>query len=198
MYVPIAQVNDSLTALDATLIPMQWIIHTRVEPHSLSSQAERELRIASGGLPVGSVQSMDQVAAHSIAQEQFNMTLLTVFAVVALLIAAVGIYGLMSYSVQQRTQEVGIRMTLGASPQDVRRMIVLQGMLLAFIGVLLGVAGGLALTRLMGSLLYGVKPWDPIVFIVTAILLSVVALFACLIPAHRASHVDPMVALRYE
>jgi len=80
----------------------------------------------------------------------------------------------------------------------VRRMIVLQGMLLAFIGVLLGVAGGLALTRLMGSLLYGVKPWDPIVFIVTAILLSAVALFACLIPAHRASHVDPMVALRYE
>ena len=198
MYVPIAQVNDSLTALDATLIPMQWIIHTRVEPYSIASQAERELRIASGGLPVGSVQSMDQVVAHSIAQEQFNMTLLTVFAVVALLIASVGIYGLMSYSVQQRTQEVGIRMTLGASPQDVRRMIVLQGMLLAFIGVLLGVAGGLALTRLMGSVLYGVKPWDPIVFIVTAILLSVVALFACLIPAHRASHVDPMVALRYE
>ena len=198
MYVPIAQVKDSLTALDATLNPMQWVIHTRVEPHSLSSQAERELRIASGGLPVGSVQSMDQVFAHSIAQEQFNMTLLTVFAVVALLIAAVGIYGLMSYSVQQRTQEVGIRLTLGASPHDVRRMIVLQGMLLAFIGVLLGVAGGLALTRLMGSLLYGVKPWDPIVFVVTAILLSVVALFACLIPAHRASHVDPMVALRYE
>jgi predicted permease len=198
MYVPIAQVSDSLTALDATLIPMQWFIRTRVEPHSLTSQVERELRVASGGLPVGSVQSMDQVLAHSIAQEEFNMTLLTIFAGIALLLAAVGIYGIMAYSVQQRTQEVGIRMALGASPRDVRRMMVTQGMVLAFIGVVIGVASGLALTRVMRSLLFGVKPWDPIVFVVTAILLSVVALFACLIPARRASRVDPMVALRYE
>jgi predicted permease len=198
MYVPIAQVNDSLTALDATLIPMQWVIRTRVEPHSLTSQVERELRIASGGLPVGSVQSMDQVLAHSIAQEEFNMTLLTIFAGIALLLAAIGIYGIMAYSVQQRTQEVGIRMALGASPRHVRRMVVTQGMVLAFIGVMLGVAGGLALTRVMRSLLFGVKPWDPTVFVVTAILLCLVALFACLIPAHKASRVDPMVALRYE
>jgi len=104
----------------------------------------------------------------------------------------------MAYSVQQRTQEVGIRMALGASPRDVRRMMVTQGMILAFIGVVIGVASGLALTRVMRSLLFGVKPWDPVVFVVTAILLSIVALFACLIPARRASRVDPMVALRYE
>jgi len=198
MYVPIAQISDSLTALDATLIPMQWIIHTRVEPHSLASQVERELRIASGGLPVGSVQSMDQVVAHSIAQEEFNMMLLTIFAGIALLLAAIGIYGIMAYSVQQRTQEIGIRMTLGAGPHDVRRMVVTQGMILALVGVMFGVASGLALTRVMRSLLVGVKPWDPLVFVTTAILLSVVALLACYVPARRASRVDPMVALRYE
>jgi ABC-type antimicrobial peptide transport system permease subunit len=198
MYVPIAQVSDGLTALDATLIPMQWLIRTRVEPHSVTAQVERELRIASGGLPVGSVQSMDQVVAHSVAGEEFNMTLLTIFAAIALLLAAVGIYGIMAYAVQQRTQEIGIRMTLGASPQDVRRMVVVQGMVLASIGVVLGVAGGLALTRVMRSLLFGVKPWDPLMFIVTAILLSAVALFACYVPARRASRVDPLVALRYE
>ncbi|MBZ5696636.1 MAG: ABC transporter permease [Acidobacteriia bacterium] len=198
MYVPLAQVNDRLTALDATLIPMQWLVRTRVEPHSLTNEIERELRTASGGLPVGTVQSMDQVLAHSIAGEQFNMTLLTSFAAIALFLAAIGIYGIMAYSVQQRTQEIGIRMTLGASPQDVRWMVVLQGMILALIGVSLGVAGGLALTRLMRSLLYGVKPWDPLAFVLTAVLLSAVALFACYVPARRASRVNPMVALRYE
>ena len=126
------------------------------------------------------------------------MTLLTIFAAAALLLAAVGIYGITAYSMQQRTQEVGIRMALGAGPHDVRRMVVTQGMWLALIGLFLGVVGGLALTRLMGSLLYGVKPWDPIVFVATAILLTTVSLFACYVPARRASHVDPMVALRYE
>ena len=104
----------------------------------------------------------------------------------------------MAYSVQQRTQEVGIRMALGASPHDVRRMVVLQGMLLAVIGLVVGVAGGLGLTRLMRSLLFEVKPWDPLVFVSTAILLALVALFACYVPAVRASRVDPLVALRYE
>jgi putative ABC transport system permease protein len=198
MYIPIAQVNDSMNALSQSLIPLQWSIRSSVEPLSLTNAVQRELRAASGGLPVGNVRPMDEVEKQSTALDAFSTTLLTIFAGIALLLAAIGIYGVMAYSVQQRTQEVGIRMTLGASPHEVRRMIVLHGMLLAFMGVLLGAAGGLALTRVMRSLLYGVKPWDPIVFIVTAILLSVVALFACLIPAHRASHVDPMVALRYE
>jgi len=198
MYVPIAQVSDTLTALDATLIPMQWVIRARVEPHSLASQIGRELRDASGGLAVGTIQSMDEVVAHSLASEKFSMTLLTIFAGIALFLAAIGIYGIMAYSVQQRTPEIGIRMALGASPQIVRRMIVLQGMTLALIGVVLGVAGGLAVTRVMRSLLFGVKPWDPTVFVVTAVTLSAVALIACYAPAVRASRVDPMVALRYE
>jgi putative ABC transport system permease protein len=198
MYVPLAQMNDTLTSLDAALIPMQWLIRTRVAPYSLSTQIQRELRIASGGLPVGSVQTMDEVVAHSVAYQKFSTTLLTIFAAIALLLAAVGIYGVMAYSVQQRTSEIGIRMTLGASPQNVRRMVVRQGMLLALIGVVIGVAGGLAITRVMRSLLFGVKPWDPLMFTVMAILFAVVALVACYVLAVRASHVDPMVALRYE
>jgi putative ABC transport system permease protein len=198
MYVPISQVNDRLTALDGTLIPLQWIIHTRVSPYSLSAEVQRELRIAGGGVPVGSVETMDQVEVHSIANERFMTILLATFAGIALLLAAVGIYGVMAYSVQQRTQEIGIRMTLGATPENVRGMVVRQGMLLALVGVFFGVASGLALTRVMRSLLFGIKPWDPLAFAVTAVLLALVALLACYIPARRASRVDPLVAMRYE
>jgi putative ABC transport system permease protein len=141
---------------------------------------------------------MEEVVGRSTARQDFNMLLLTIFGAVALTLAAIGIYALMAYSVEQRTQEIGIRMALGAEPGSVQKMIVMQGMLLALIGVVIGVAGSLALTRLMSSLLYGVKPWDPVTFAVTAALLTVVALFACFFPARRASRVDPMVALRYE
>jgi putative ABC transport system permease protein len=198
MYVPVAQVTNGFTQESAELIPMQWMIRTRVAPFSLSSEVQEQLRIASGGLPVGTIRTMDQVVSHSVAYQRFSVWLLSVFAAIALLLAAVGIYGVMAYSVQQRTQEIGIRMTLGASPQNVRAMVVRQGMLLAGIGVVIGVAGGLAITRVMGSLLYGVKPWDPLMFAVTAILLALVALLACYLPARRASRVDPLIALRYE
>jgi ABC-type antimicrobial peptide transport system permease subunit len=126
------------------------------------------------------------------------MTLLVIFAGVALLLAAIGIYGLMAYSVQQRTQEIGIRMALGASSQDVRSMVVKQGMALALTGVVLGVAAALGLTRLMASLLYGVTPRDPIAMTSVAVLLIGVALAATYFPARRASRVDPVVSLRYE
>ena len=198
MYVPLAQVQDRLTALDAALIPMQWLVRTRVEPHSLAGEIERELRDASGGIPVGTVRSMDEVLAHSIAGEEFNMTLLSSFAGIALVLSAIGVYGTMAYSVQQRTQEIGIRMALGASPQEVRWMVVAHGAVLGLMGVAMGVAGGLALTRVMQSLLYGVKPWDPLTFAATAAILSVVAVVAGYFPARRASRVDPLVALRYE
>ena len=141
---------------------------------------------------------MEQVVGNSTARNDFYMTLLSIFAGVALLLAAIGVYGLMAYSVQQRTQEIGVRMALGASPQQVRRMVVFQGMLLALIGVVLGVASALALTRLMRSLLFGVKPWDPATIVLVAVLLSAVSLVATYLPARRASRVDPMVALRYE
>jgi len=198
MYVPIDQVSDQLTAFAAPLGPLQWMIRTRVAPFSLSKQIQQQLRIASGGVPVGTIRTMDEVVSHSVAYQRFSTTLLSIFAGIALLLAAVGIYGVMAYSVQQRTQEIGIRMTLGASPENVRAMVVRQGMLLAVIGVVIGVAGGLAITRVMGSLLYGVKPWDPPMFGITAVLLALVALVACYVPARRASRVNPLVALRYE
>ena len=198
MYISITQTPEGMNALENSISPLIWLVRSRSDPFSLSADVQGQLRDASGGLPVGNIRLMDEVVRESTQRDSFNMILLTIFASIALLLAAIGIYGVMAYSVQQRTQEVGIRMALGASPGDVRRMVVLQGMLLAAIGLVVGVAGGLALTRLMRSLLFEVKPWDPIVFATTAVLLALVALFACYLPAVRASRVDPLVALRYE
>ncbi len=198
MYVPFAQVNDGVIALNNRIVPVTWAVRTKLQPFSLSADVQRELREASGGLPVAHVRSMQQVVGESTARNDFYMTLLTIFAGVALLLAAIGVYGLMAYSVQQRTQEIGVRMALGASPQQVRRMVVTQGMQLALVGVVIGVGSALGLTRLMSSLLYGVKPWDPVTILLVAVLLSGVTLLATYLPARRASRVDPMVALRYE
>jgi len=198
MYVPFAQVNDGVIALNNRIIPVTWTVRTKLQPFSLSADVQRELREASGGLPVAHIRSMQQVVGESTARNDFYMTLLTIFAAVALLLAAIGVYGLMAYSVQQRTQEIGVRMALGASPQQVRRMVVIQGMQLALVGVVIGVGSALALTRLMSSLLYGVKPWDPLTILLVAVLLSGVTLLATYLPARRASRVDPMIALRYE
>jgi putative ABC transport system permease protein len=198
MYVPIAQVNDGIIALNNRIGAIQWIVRTRLQPFSLSADIQRELREASGGLPVAHIRSMQQVVGESTARNDFNMTLLTIFASVALLLAAIGIYGLMAYSVQQRTQEIGVRMALGANPHRVRWMIVLQGMQLNLIGVILGIVASLALTRLMKSMLFGVKPWDPATIVVVVILLTIVTILAAYLPARRASRVDPIIALRYE
>jgi predicted permease len=198
MYVPIAQVNDGVVALNNRIGATEWIVRTRLQPFSLSADIQRELREASGGLPVAHIRSMQQVVGESTARNDFNMTLLTIFASVALVLAAIGIYGLMAYSVQQRTQEIGVRMALGANPYQVRRMVVFQGMQLNLVGVILGIGCSLALSRLMKSMLFGVKPWDPATIIVVVILLSFVTLLAAYLPARRASRVDPIVALRYE
>ena len=198
MYVPLAQVNDGVIALNNGIGAAQWIVRTKLQPFSLSTDIQRELREASDGLPVAHIRSMQQIVSLSTAQSDFYMTLLTIFAGVALLLAAIGVYGLMAYSVQQRTQEIGVRMALGANPRQVRRMVVFQGMKLALVGVILGVGSALALARLLSSLLFGVKPWDPATIILVAVLLSAVTLLATYLPARRASRVDPMVALRYE
>jgi putative ABC transport system permease protein len=198
MFVPEAQVVDGITALGSRVLPINWLIRTKVAPFSMSEELQQTLRVATGGLPVAHIRSMEQVVGESTARGDFNTMLLTIFAGVALFLAAIGIYGLMAYSVQQRTQEIGIRMALGASPERVRKMVVFQGMRLAAIGVVIGVAAGLGLTRFMAGLIYGVKTWDPTVFVTVAVLLGAVAWFATYIPARRASRVDPMVSLRYE
>ena len=141
---------------------------------------------------------MDEVVTRSTSRERFNMLLMSVFGASALLLSAIGIYGLMAYSVEQRTQEIGIRLALGAELGAVRRMILGQGMLLAAIGIVIGVAGAFGLSRFIDSFLYGVKAWDPAVFVGAPLLLGGVALLATWIPALRASRVDPVDALRGE
>jgi ABC-type antimicrobial peptide transport system permease subunit len=141
---------------------------------------------------------MDEIVSRSTARDSFNMLLLTIFGGVALVLAAIGIYGLMAYSVEQRTQEMGIRMALGADRGTIRKLIVWQGMRLAIVGVVLGIGAAFGLTRLIASFLFGVKSWDPLVFISVPVILIAVALLAVWLPAARAAKMDPMRALRVE
>ena len=198
MYVPVAQLADGMNALLNSASPITWVIRTRVAPLSLNHEIQRQLRIVSGGLPVGNVRTMEQIVAQSTEQNSFNMALLVIFAALALLLAAVGIYGVISYSAAQRTHEIGIRMVLGAQRRDVLHLLLGQGTQLALIGVGIGVIAALALTQLMTALLYGIRATDPLTFIGVAILLTLVATLACYIPARRAMRVEPMVALRHE
>jgi putative ABC transport system permease protein len=198
MYVPFAQVPDGVTALNSRLSALGWVVRTRGEPHSLSVAIQKELREASGGLPVARIKTMDEIVVQSTARSDFNMLLLTVFGFAALLLAAIGVYGLMSYSVEQRTQEIGIRLALGAELSQVRNMVMIQGMSLAVVGVAMGTAAAFALSRLIESLLFGVTARDPIVFVAVPAVLSVVALVAVWVPALQATRIDPIDALRYE
>ena len=198
MIVPTAQVPDGMTALNARIGPVAWLVRTRTDPHQYISAITEQLRQASGGFPVARVRPMDEVVVRSTARQDFNMLLLTIFGAAALILAAIGIYGLMAYSVQQRTQEMGIRMALGADRSKIRNLVVRQGMVLAVAGVVLGTAAAFGLTRLLASYLFGVKTWDPIVFVSVPVILAAVALAATWIPAQRASKLDPMEALRVE
>ena len=197
MYVPQAQVPDALNALNGRLTPMKWIVRTRGNPMLLSAAIQEQLRQVSG-LPVTDVRTMDEVVSRSTSRQRFNMLLMTVFGGSALFLAAIGIYGLMAYSVQQRTQEIGIRLALGAGTGSVRKMVVFQGMRLALAGVVVGLGAAFGLTRLIAALLFGVKDKDPAVFVAVAILLSLVSLLAVWLPARRATRIDPVIALRYE
>jgi putative ABC transport system permease protein len=149
-------------------------------------------------VPLAGVRTMQDLIARSLVQRKFTMTLLAIFAALAVVLAAIGLYGVMSYSVSQRTHEIGIRMALGAQKKDVLKMVVGQGMGLAVTGVFVGIAGSLGMTRLMSGLLFGVSATDPVTFILLAMVLAGVAFAANYIPARRATAVDPMVALRYE
>jgi putative ABC transport system permease protein len=197
MYIPQGQVPDAANALNVRLTPIAWVVRTRVEPHSVSAAVQEQLREASG-LPVSDIRTMSEVVSRSTSRERFNMWLMTIFGGSALLLAAIGIYGLMAYSVAQRTQEIGIRLALGAEANQVKRMVVFQGLRLTLAGVVIGLGASFLLTKIIASQLFGVQPRDPMVFSAVPILLALVALLAVWLPARRASRVDPILALRYE
>jgi predicted permease len=197
MYVPQAQLPDAANALNVGLTPIAWVVRTQVEPHSVSQAVQEQLRQASG-LPVSQVRTMNEVVSLSTSRQQFNMWLMTAFGASALLLAAIGIYGLMAYAVQQRTQEIGIRLALGAPASQVKNMVVRQGMALAIVGVIVGLGLALYLARFLATSLYGIQARDPLVFVGVPVVLALVALIAVWLPARRASRIDPIIALRYE
>ncbi len=198
MMVPTAQVVDWYAAAYSDTSAMIWVARTRGDPHQAFAAVTEQLRLSSGGLPVAHLRTMEEVMGRSTARQSFNMLLLTIFGAVALVLAAIGIYGLIAYSVEQRTQEMGIRMALGACPSAIRKLVVWQGVRLSLVGVAAGIAAAFGLTRLIATILFGVKPWDPAVFIAAPLILSAVALLAAWLPATRASKLDPMQALRVE
>jgi putative ABC transport system permease protein len=177
---------------------MVLTIHTAGDPAAIASSARQAVWSVNRNVRISEVATMDQVIGTSLSARRFPMMMLGLFAVAALLLAALGLYGVLAYTVAQRTTEIGIRMALGARPGEVLRMILKQGMLLIGFGVAAGIAGALALRSLLAGFLFEVKATDPATLISAALVLILVALLACLIPARRATKVDPLVALRYE
>jgi len=198
MYVPQSQITNGLTELAGGILPLAWVVRTEGDPLALRTAVAREMRAVDASIPVGHLRTVDEMISQSLARQNFNTLLLTLFAAIALLLAAIGIYGLISYAVEQRMQEIGIRVALGAARGDVLRMIVMQGAKLAALGVAAGLAAAFGLTRLLASLLYGVKAADPTTFAGVALAIGLVALMASYIPALRAAAVDPNQALRHE
>ncbi len=198
MIVPDSQVLDAMTALNAKIVPLRWAVRTHGDPKRLSAAISEQLRQASGGFPVAHVRTMEEIVSRTTSRQSFNMMLLTIFGAIALVLAAIGIYGLIAYSVQQRTQEIGIRMALGADRATIRNLVVWDGMKLTLIGMAVGIGASFGLTRLIASFLFGVKTWDPTAFIAVPAVLAAVALLAVWLPATRASRVEPMMALRVE
>ena len=183
--------------------PFAWpyltlLVHTAGDPVKLTASIQGAVWSVEKDVPISSVSTMEKIRSHSIAQPRLTALLLSVFASLALVLASVGIYGVMAYSVTQRTHEMGLRMALGASVGDVLSLVVRQGLWLAALGIVIGLAGAFALTRGLERFLWGVKPTDPATFVAVSLLLAGVALAASFIPARRATRVDPMVALRYE
>jgi putative ABC transport system permease protein len=189
-YFPLAQLSFART--------MYLAVRTGIEPASVTNAIRQQVLDVDKNMPIYEVSTMDQLLSNSVVQPRLNLTLLVAFAAIALVLAAVGIYGVMAYSVTQRTHEIGIRMALGAQSEDVLKQVLMEGARLAGAGLALGLVGSLAAARLIATMLFGVKPTDPLTFATVAAILASVALAACYIPARRATRVDPLTALRYQ
>ncbi len=198
VFLPYLQSRAHLENPSAPFAYLTLVMRTSGDPAEAAPAIRRTVHSLNKNVPLSEVQTMDHVVAEATGESRFYVVLLGAFAVVALVLAGVGIYGVMTYSVSRRTREIGIRMAMGAQRSDVLELIVLHGMLPAIVGVVVGVVGALALTRLMASLLYGIQPSDPVTFIAVVLILSVVAVAACYLPGRRATAVNPVVALRYE
>jgi predicted lysophospholipase L1 biosynthesis ABC-type transport system permease subunit len=196
MYLPIGQTPNGMVALANRILPSSWALRAAGDPAALSRAVEQEVFRVDPDMPVARMMTMDGVLAKSLASQNFIMMLLGAFGGIALLLAAIGIYGVMSYTVQQRTNEMGIRIALGAGTGQLLRLVMGRGLALAATGVAIGLGASFGLTRLMASLLYGVKATDAATFTAVAGVLCAVAILACYVPARRATHVDPIVALR--
>ena len=197
VYVPQAQLPDVANAFVASGAPMAWLVRTSVPPETLARTLQQTLEQASG-LPVSNVRSMNEIVLRSISRQRLSMWLMAGFGAAALLLAMIGLYGLVAYSVERRTREIGIRLALGAAASHVKKLVIWQGMRLLVSATVIGVLAALAVTRLMARLLFQVQPWDPASFVVVPALGLVVTGLALWIPARRASRVDPLVALRFE
>lgn len=197
-YLPFQQSQDFYASNSRQYTSMTLVVRTNVDPQSLTKAVQEAVSSIDRNLPVSSILTMEQVVANTLWQQRFNLQLIGLFAGLALVLAAIGLYGVMAYSVAQRTHEVGLRMALGAQRSDVMKLIVGQGMKLALLGVVLGVIASFGLTRLMSRLLFDVNATDPVTFAVIAVVMLLTALLACWLPARRATKVDPLVALRYE
>ena len=197
-FIPAAQAKLGTSSLFEGWFPRSIVARTTGNPLLLNQALREALAAADPLVPTGAVRSMDQVLEHSLALRSFMMLLLSIFGGLALVLASVGIYGVISYAVSQRTREIGVRMALGARPADVLRMILTEGLKLVAVGVALGIAAALLLTRLLEGMIYGVSMRDPLIFVVVNLLLVTVSLSACYVPARRAMRVDPLIALRYE
>jgi putative ABC transport system permease protein len=189
-YIPAAQASF--------LSGTNFLVRTTIDPFAILTAVRQRIRDLDRNAPITDIKTMDQVVAEQVVEPRFRTLLLTSFGLLALVLAVVGIYGAISYTVVQRTHEIGIRMALGAKPGQILRMVIHEGMLFAGFGLAVGIAGALVLTRFLESLLFAIKPTDPASFLGVSILLAAVVLLACYIPARRAAKVDPMVALRYE
>jgi predicted permease len=198
IYLPALQNRDFLGANDSHVAYITLVLRTEGNPADLAAAVKRTVWSFDRNLPISEVLTMDRVVADATAQPRFEMLLLGIFAAVALVLAAIGIYGVMNYSVSRRRREIGIRISLGASRADVLRMVMQQGMLQVLAGTAAGIAGALLLSKLIAKMLYGVQPADPVTFGGVAVVLGLAALLAVCIPARRATRIDPMVALRNE